>query len=79
MTEDTFETLRLIAIVVTVFLKLILMPFYLQSYLNLAAQRLEMQKKEAGRISNTEFQKKVTKSHQFMQQLNFFSCFIIQL
>ena len=59
MTASTFETLRLVAVIVTVVLKLALMPLYFQSYLNLALQRLEAQKKEAGRISNTEFQKKV--------------------
>lgn len=34
------------------------MPMYLQSYLNLAIQKLENQKKEAGRITNVELQKK---------------------
>ncbi|XP_023245035.1 transmembrane protein 161B [Copidosoma floridanum] len=59
MTPSAFESLRLIAIVVAVLLRFALMPVYLQSYLNLANQKLEIQKKEAGRISNTEFQKKV--------------------
>lgn len=35
------------------------MPIYLQAYLNLAYQRIEEQKKEAGRITNVELQKKV--------------------
>ena len=35
------------------------MPMYLQSYLNLAMQRLENQKKEAGRITNVDLQKKI--------------------
>ena len=37
-----------------------LMPIYLQAYLNLAYDRVEDQKKEAGRITNTEFQRKIT-------------------
>lgn len=35
------------------------MPLYLQAYLDMAHYRLEEQKKEAGRILNTELQKKV--------------------
>lgn len=35
------------------------MPIYLQAYLNLAYDRLEEQKKEAGRITNVDLQKKV--------------------
>ncbi|XP_043461883.1 transmembrane protein 161B [Leptopilina heterotoma] len=59
MTPAAFESARLIAIIFVVLLKLALMPLYLQSYLNLANQRLEIQKKEAGRISNIELQKKI--------------------
>lgn len=46
MTTSTFESMRLIAIIVAVLLKFLLMPIYLQSYLNLAMQRLENQKKK---------------------------------
>lgn len=35
------------------------MPVYLQAYLNIAYDRLEEQKKEAGRITNVELQRKV--------------------
>lgn len=59
MTSTMFESMRLVAIVVAVLLKIVLMPIYLQSYLNLAMQRLEIQKKEAGRITNVDLQKKV--------------------
>ncbi|KMQ87257.1 putative transmembrane protein 161b [Lasius niger] len=59
MTAASFESMRLIIIVVAVLLKLVLMPIYLQSYLNLAIQRLEIQKKEAGRITNVDLQKKI--------------------
>ncbi|CAK9795023.1 Transmembrane protein 161B [Anthophora plagiata] len=59
MTASAFESMRLIAIIVAVLLKFILMPMYLQSYLNLAVQRLENQKKEAGRITNVDLQKKI--------------------
>ncbi|XP_076240581.1 transmembrane protein 161-like emei [Calliopsis andreniformis] len=59
MTASAFESMRLIAVIVAVLLKLILMPIYLQSYLNLAVQRIENQKKEAGRITNVDLQKKI--------------------
>ena len=59
MTTSAFESMRLIAIIVAVLLKFVLMPMYLQSYLNLAVQRLENQKKEAGRITNVDLQKKI--------------------
>nr|XP_034179584.1 transmembrane protein 161B [Osmia lignaria] len=59
MTPAAFESMRLIVIVIAVLLKLVLMPMYLQSYLNLAVQRLENQKKEAGRITNVDLQKKI--------------------
>jgi len=59
MTAARFESFRLIIIVIASLLKIVLMPVYLQSYLNLAIQRLEIQKKEAGRITNIDLQKKV--------------------
>nr|XP_023013091.1 transmembrane protein 161B [Leptinotarsa decemlineata] len=59
LTERTFESIRLIAIVATMFLKMILMPWYLQAYLDMAYHRLEKQKKEAGRITNIELQKQI--------------------
>lgn len=46
--------------ILAVVLRIALMPVYLQAYLNLAYQRLEEQKKEAGRITNVELQKKIS-------------------
>ncbi|PSN50271.1 Transmembrane protein 161B [Blattella germanica] len=59
MTDHTFDTMRLVLIVIAVLLRLVLMPIYLQAYLNMAYHRVEVQKKEAGRITNTELQKKI--------------------
>lgn len=59
MTPHAFDIIRLVLVVVAVLLRLILMPVYLQAYLNLAYDRLEDQKKEAGRITNVDLQKKV--------------------
>jgi hypothetical protein len=60
LSSSAFETFRLIAVVFTVVLRVILMPIYLQAYLNLAYEKIEEQKKEAGRITNVEYQKKIT-------------------
>lgn len=55
MSTEVFEFARVIAISVAVLLRIILMPIYLQAYLNLAYDRIEDQKKEAGRITNVEY------------------------
>ncbi|EDW70873.2 transmembrane protein 161B [Drosophila virilis] len=55
-----FETLRLLLVVVVVIVRFALMPIYLQSYLNLAYDRILDLRKEAGRITNVEFQKKIS-------------------
>lgn len=59
LTEQAFDSIRLVLIVLAVALRFSLMPVYLQAYLNLAYDRLEEQKKEAGRITNIELQRKV--------------------
>jgi len=69
MTATSFDSMRLIIIIIAVLLKIVLMPIYLQSYLNLAIQRLEVQKKEAGRITNVDLQKKVRHSNFIMHNI----------
>ncbi|XP_072939682.1 transmembrane protein 161B-like [Epargyreus clarus] len=59
MTSDAFDTLRIVLLVVTVVLRIVLMPRQLQAYLDMAQRRLDAQKKEAGRITNIDLQKKV--------------------
>lgn len=59
MTTHAFEIARLIAVVFMVSLKVLIMPWYLQAYLDLAYNKIEEQKKEAGRITNVEYQRKV--------------------
>ncbi|XP_076252942.1 transmembrane protein 161-like emei [Rhynchophorus ferrugineus] len=59
LTEGTFEILRLLIVISTIIIKICLMPWYLQAYLDMAYHRTEEQKKEAGRITNIEFQKKI--------------------
>lgn len=59
MSRGAFESGRLILVVVAVVLRLALMPVYLQSYLNMAAKRVESLRKEAGRITNVELQRRI--------------------
>lgn len=60
MDSEMFESIRLMAVILSVVLRMCLMPIYLQAYLNLAYDRIEDQKKEAGRITNVECQRKIT-------------------
>ena len=46
-------------VVFVVILRFALMPIYLQSYLNIAYDKIMDLRKEAGRITNFEYQKKV--------------------
>jgi len=59
MTVEQFESLRCWMVVLVVFQRLYLMPTFMQAYLNMAQERLEQQKKEAGRITNKDLQKQV--------------------
>uniref|UniRef100_A0A1E1W3Z2 Transmembrane protein 161B n=2 Tax=Pectinophora gossypiella TaxID=13191 RepID=A0A1E1W3Z2_PECGO len=59
MSAQAFDTLRLILVVLTVTLRIVLMPRQLQAYLDMAQRRLDVQKKEAGRITNIDLQKKI--------------------
>lgn len=69
MTDSAFDSMRLIAVVVVTLHRLCLMPLYLQAYLNMAYQRVQEQRKEAGRITNREFQEKVSALNQKNQFL----------
>lgn len=60
LTSHAFETARLLAVLFVVVLRFCLLPIYLQSYLNIAYDKVEDLKKEAGRITNVELQKKVS-------------------
>lgn len=59
MTVKAFESLRLILVVVSMLLRLCIMPVYLQAYLNMAYDRTRALKNEIGKISNIDLQKKV--------------------
>merc|ERR1712080_733420 len=57
MTSAEFESLRLYLVAVTILFRLVLMPRYLQAYLNLAYDKVNMLRQEAGKISNVELQR----------------------
>lgn len=59
MTSQAFDSFRILAVVVTVLVRVALMPRHLQAYLDMAQRRLDVQKKEAGRITNIDLQKKI--------------------
>uniref|UniRef100_A0AAX7U654 Transmembrane protein 161B n=1 Tax=Astatotilapia calliptera TaxID=8154 RepID=A0AAX7U654_ASTCA len=61
MTEQTYDTLRLWAIVLMCVLRLAMMRHHLQAYLNLAQKGVDQMKKEAGRISTVDLQKMVAR------------------
>lgn len=55
------------------------MPIYLQAYLNIAHDRLEEQKKEAGRITNVDLQRKVLRKNQIHFPSNLFKSPLCEL
>jgi len=57
MSGAQFESLRLYLLAATVAFRLILMPRYLQAYLNLAYDKVTKLKQEAGKISNVDLQR----------------------
>nr|CAG4641610.1 EOG090X04CK [Eurycercus lamellatus] len=59
MTDHGFDSMRLWLCLVLSLLRLVSAPSCFQAYLNLAQGKIESLKKEAGRISNVELQRKV--------------------
>ncbi len=59
MSEKTYDTLRLWVILLLCVLRLAMMRYHLQAYLNLAQKGVLQMKKEAGRISTVDLQKMV--------------------
>merc|ERR1719283_351696 len=59
MTSSQFETMRLYLIALTVLYRLLIMPSYLQAYLNLAYNKVQELKQDAGKISNLDLQRRV--------------------
>lgn len=76
MSSTTFEVVRIFIIVSIMLLRIAVMPWYLQAYLNIAPKKLGRLKKESGRIKTDDMQKIVSFfylnqkiSHQYIQIL----------
>nr|CAG4646965.1 EOG090X04CK [Megafenestra aurita]SVE92323.1 EOG090X04CK [Megafenestra aurita] len=59
MTDHSFESMRLWLCIVFSLVRIISAPACFQAYLNLAQEKIQDLKKEAGKISNVELQRKV--------------------
>lgn len=59
MTPVTFDTLRIAVILSIMIFRLILMPKYLQAYLNLAPRKLSKLTRESGKIKTEVIQRTV--------------------
>ncbi|MCL4118386.1 UNVERIFIED_CONTAM: hypothetical protein GTU68_031247 [Idotea baltica] len=61
MSPAMFEMIRLVLVIVVGVIRVAMMPLYLQSYLNMASEKIEELKKETGKISNKQFQRKIAR------------------
>lgn len=59
MSDEAFESCRLWLILVVLVVRLCLFRRYLQTYLNIAPQKINCMKKQAGKITNVDVQKLV--------------------
>lgn len=59
--DSQFDSLRLVVVVVTCLIRLLFMPLFMQSHLNMAHEKIERMKKESGRINSLELQKMVAR------------------
>ena len=64
--ESTFEAARIVAIFVFCGFRFLLLWPHLQAHLNMAVQKIENLRKEAGRISNIELQKTVVRVYYYL-------------
>ena len=60
MSDTTFDLVRMSLVPMLCILRVLLMTHYLQSYLNIAKEKVEKLKMEAGRINSLELQKSVS-------------------
>ncbi|XP_006820099.1 transmembrane protein 161B-like [Saccoglossus kowalevskii] len=61
LTDEGFELSRMVFILLLCLLRVLLFNTHLQAYLNMAYERIENMKKEAGRISSIDLQRKVAR------------------
>ena len=71
MTSEQFESVRLYLVVAILAFRLMMMPKYLQSYLNMAFHKMDEMKNEAGKISNVELQKLIARVFYYLCVVSF--------
>ncbi|XP_076466101.1 transmembrane protein 161B-like [Babylonia areolata] len=59
--HNQFDALRLLVVVGTCVARILFMPLFMQSHLNMAHEKVERMKKESGRIGSLELQKMVAR------------------
>lgn len=66
LSNETFELVRILSILLIIVTRIVLMPTYLQSYLNLALVKVTNMKKQSGKISNVDLQKIITSIYYYL-------------
>ena len=61
LSDDVFDSVRLLIVLIFFVMRLLLLPIHMQSHLNLAHEKIEQLKKESGKISSLELQKMVAR------------------
>uniref|UniRef100_A0A6A7FRC3 Transmembrane protein 161B-like n=1 Tax=Hirondellea gigas TaxID=1518452 RepID=A0A6A7FRC3_9CRUS len=59
LSTETFALVRVVAVLIACVLRLLVLPLYLQVYLDMARTKLEEQRSHAGKITNKSIQKQV--------------------
>jgi len=59
MTWESFAMMRIVIVLGACFLRLAVLPVYLQAYLEMAKLKLEEQRSHAGKITNKQIQQQV--------------------
>jgi hypothetical protein len=77
MTSEQFESMRLYMVIAILVFRLIMMPKYLQSYLNMAYHKMEEMKKEAGKISNVDLQKLIARVFYYLCVVSYLFIFFL--
>jgi len=60
LSEDAFQTYRVVLVLVACLVRTLALPLYLQSYLDMAKERLAQLKLTAGKLTNVDLQMKIT-------------------
>ena len=70
LSTESFVIVRVVSVLVAGMLRLIVLPVYLQAYLDMARARLEEQRSHAGKVTNKHVQRQVREHYEFFIQIN---------